>query len=164
MRNANEIAQRYRLALRHIWNHCFWGDPALRNWDSVYTFRKLHLPLFNALVACPLGLEDAESLFGPGFSVVPAVGFSDGFASIQVNVRKPSSPDGGIWEPLGGPFKRDQVQFTLFDFFDWAPLSYMDLQYYVVLIEKLDGHEERVGHRALIEVAQGEVTWEPRPA
>lgn len=165
MSNANEIVQRYRLALRHIWNHCFWADPALRDWESVYAFRKLHLPLFNALVANPLGLEHSDHLFGAGFSVVPSALFRSGFVNIQVNISKPSSlSHGGVWVRLEGPFNGDQLQFTLVDFFDWSPMGYVDLQYYVVLIEKLDGHEDRVGQHALIEVAQGEVTWEVQPA
>ena len=160
MVKANEVVQRYRLELRHIWNECFWVDPALRDWDSVYAFRELHLPLFAALVAHPLGLEKVDHVFGPGFSVVPSDYFPNGFASIQVNVSIPSRPNEGIWLPVTGPFKREQVQFTLIDFFDWAPLRYIDLQYYVVLIDRLDGHEDRVGRHALIEVAQGDVTWD----
>ena len=48
--DVTDIVQRYRLALRHIWNSCFWVDPKLRNWDSVDSFRGLKLPLFRALV------------------------------------------------------------------------------------------------------------------
>ncbi len=123
MVNVNEVVQRYRLALRHIWNECFWVDPELRDWESVYAFRKLQL------------------------------------ASIQVNVSVPSSPT-GVWLPVTGSFKREQVEFTLIDFFGWGPLRYIDLQYYVVLIDRLDGHEDRVGQHAVIEVAQGDVTWD----
>ncbi len=116
MVNVNEVVQRYRLALRHIWNECFWVDPELRDWESVYAFRKLQLPLFR--------------------------------------------PGGGVWLPVTGSFKREQVEFTLIDFLGWGPLRYIDLQYYVVLIDRLDGHEDRVGQHAVIEVAQGDVTWD----
>ena len=160
MVNVNEVVQRYRLALRHIWNECFWVDPELRDWDAVYAFRKLHLPLFAALVAHPLGLEKVDHVFGPGFRVVPSDYFSDGFVNLQVNVSIPSRPNGGVWEPVTGRFKREQAEFTLIDFFDWAPLRYIDLQYYVVLIDRLDGHEDRVGQHAVIEVVQGDVTWD----
>src|SRR5581483_11409175 len=60
MVDVNEIVQRYRLGLRTIWNECFWADPSLRDWESVYAFRKLKLPLLNALVAHALDLSEAD--------------------------------------------------------------------------------------------------------
>jgi hypothetical protein len=164
MVNVNEAVQRYRLELRHIWNECFWVDPALRDWDAVRAFRELRLPLFAALIGHPLGLRSVDRVFGSGFSVVPNACFTEGFPGIQVNVSVPSSPSAGIWEPIAGPFTREQAQFTLVDFFDWAPMRYIDLQYYVVLIERLDGHEDRVGQHALVEVAHGDVVWVPPTA
>jgi hypothetical protein len=160
MVKVNEIVQRYRLALRDVWNHYFWVDPDLQNWESVYAYRKLHLSMFAALVAHPLDLGEVSYVFGPGFFVVPISERSE-FANIQVNVAKPSRPDEGIWKPVAGPFDGDKARFTLIDFFDWSPLDYIDLRYYVVLIERLDGHEEYVGTHALVEVSQGEVIWTP---
>jgi hypothetical protein len=136
-------------------------DPELRDWDSVYAFRKLQLPLFTALVADPLGLEKVDQVFGPGFRVVPSNYSPEGFTNILVNVRIPSRHNAGTWQPVIERFKREQTEFTLIDFFDWAPLRYIDLQYYSVLIDRLDGHEDKVGQHALIEVAQGDVTWDP---
>ena len=40
----------------------------------------------------------------------------------------------------------------MIDFFDWSPLDYSDLRYYVVQIESLEGHPRRVGQHALVEV------------
>ena len=41
---------------------------------------------------------------------------------------------------------------TLVDLFDWSPLGYIDLRYYVVLIESFRSHPERMGHHALVDV------------
>lgn len=142
--NANDVVQRYRFQLRDIWNECFWVDPELRDWDSVYAFRELQLPLFKALVAQPLGLGPVEYIFGSGFRVVPNSMYREGLPPIQVNSRKPSSPDAGIWLSLTGPFKEEDVQFTLVNFFDWTPMSYIDLRYYVVIIERLRGHDDQI--------------------
>lgn len=155
--NVNDVVQRYRLQLRQIWNGCFYVDPELRGWESVGAFRQIQLPLFNALVAHPLGLEPADEVFGKGFRVIPNL--SDGFPSIQVNSQKPSLSGGGIWGMLSGPFKADDIEFTLIDFFDWMPLDYIDLQYYRVMIDRFHGHEEQVGQHALIEAKFANVVW-----
>ena len=157
--NVNDVVQRYRLQLRQIWNGCFWLDPELRDWDSVYAFRELQLHLFAALVAHPLGLRPVDHVFGRGFRVIPSPRCTEGLPSIQVNLRKPSSPSEGIWHSFAGPFKEEDVQFTLVDFFDWMPLSYIDLRYYVVMIERLRGHEDQIGQHALIDVNDAEVLW-----
>lgn len=156
--NVNDVVQRYRLELRHIWNGCFYVEPKLRDWDAVDAFRRLQLPLFNALVAHPLGLEPADQVFGKGFRVIP--NHSSGFHSIQVNSRRPSIlSEGGTYNVLKGPFKAEDIQFTLVDFLDWRPMSYIDLQYYVVMIDRLSGREDQVGQHALIEVIHAEVDW-----
>jgi hypothetical protein len=157
MMNVNDVVQRYRLQLRQIWNGCFWVDPQLRDWESVYAFRKLKLPLFTAIVAHPLGLENVERVFRSGFRVVPSI--PRGFSYLHVNRSKPSSSSSGIWEPLSGEFRAEDVQFTLVDFFDWMPLGYIDLQYYVVLVEGFRDHEDLVGQHALIEVNFADVVW-----
>ena len=133
----------------------------LRDFYSVEAFRALHLPLFHALVAYPLGLEKGERVFGPGFRVIPSQYAPAGFPGVQVNLHVPSSANSGIWEPVRGPFRSEQSYFTLVDFFDWAPLRLIDLQYYVVMIDKLDAHQDRVGQHALVEVAHGDVVWDP---
>jgi hypothetical protein len=155
--DVNDVVQRYRLQLRQIWNGCFYVDPELRNWESVYVFRNLQLPLFNALVAHPLGLEPQDQVFGKGFRVVPNEAGT--FSSIQVNSRRPSSPSEGIWSTLEGPFRAGDVEFTLIDFFDWMPLNYIDLQYYVVMIDRIHGHEDQVGQHALIQANFAGVVW-----
>src|SRR5450755_332036 len=123
-----DIIHRYRLVLRHIWNSCFWVDPNLRDWDSVYSFRDLKLPLFKALISDQLGLEENGELFGSRFHVVPDSSFCDGFPSLQINSRVPSSASEGIWELTKGPFKPDDVGLELVDLFDWSPLGYIDLR------------------------------------
>lgn len=152
-----DAVQRYRLALRFIWNACIWIDPALRNWDSVYSFRELKLPLFRTLIADPLQIRTGGAIFGSGFRVVPA--HEAGLPLMQVNVRVPSSPSEGIWEPLNGPFNQEELTMTLLDLFDWTPLGYIDLRYYIVLIESFRGHTERVGQHALIDVNHAGVLW-----
>ena len=157
--NVNDVVQRYRLQLRQIWNECIWIDPELRYWDSVYAFRSLQLPLFTALVAHALGLGPIEHVFGTGLRVVPNSLHGGDLPSIQVNVSMPSSSNSGVWELLLGPFKPEDVQFTLVDFFDWTPLGYIDLRYCVVLIECFRGHEDRIGQHALIDVTHADVIW-----
>lgn len=154
--DVTDIVQRYRLALRYIWNCCIWVDPNLQDWDSVYSFRKVKLPLFKALVGEPLGFE-ADEIFGERFQVVPRAIHGDGFSSLQINSRVPSSPSEGTWITLTGPFKADEVSLKLIDLFDWSPLGYIDLRYYVVLIESLRGHPDKIGQHALVDVMEAKV-------
>lgn len=157
MKDVTDLVQRYRLALRQIWNQNFYSDPELRDWDSVYAFRELQLPLFKALVAHPLGLERPTRSFGTGFEVVPA---SRVCHEVLVNSVVPSSLDGGgAWAPLRGPFEPGAFKATLLDFFDWFPLDYADLRYYVVMIDDFPAHPAKVGQHAFIETPFVRVYW-----
>ncbi len=154
-----DIVQRYRLALRHIWNNCFWVDPKLRTWDSVYAFRDLKLPLFQALVGDQLNIDHRNEIFGPGFEIVASS--SEGLPLMQVNACVPSKPDEGIWNTLNGPFPSSDLRLRLEDLFDWSPLDYLDLRYYVVLIESFKPHPEKVAQHALVDVMHASVFWDP---
>lgn len=157
--DVTDSIHRYRCALRHIWNSCIWVDPILRNWDSVYSWRDLKLPLFKALVADPLGLQTEGSIFGQSFKIVPDV---DAFPSLQINLRVPSSATEGIWEPINGPFNADEVTLTLVDLFDWSPLGYIDLRYFVVQVQYFRGRPEKEGQHALIDVNHANVLYEDK--
>ena len=87
-----DFVQRYRLALRHIWNSCFWADPKLRNWDAVYSLRDLKLPLFRSIVANPLEIDLTEKIFGAHLKVVPDMTDGIGLPFIQVDIRQPAIP------------------------------------------------------------------------
>lgn len=151
------MVQRYRQVLRHIWNSCIWVDPKLRTWDSVYSFRDLKLPLFRALVADPLDIQANDHIFGAGFEIAPNA--ADGIPVLRINSRAPSEPDEGIWEMMTGPFKANDVRLRLIDLFDWNPLGYIDLRYYVVMIEALNKQPDRVGQHALVDTAEAAVFW-----
>jgi len=159
MEDVTEIVSRYRLALRHIWNSYYYADPSLRTWDSVDSWRALKLPLFRALVADRLDLPPANEIFGKGFYVSPRMD-PGGLPFLEVDTRVPSRPSAGTWEVLNGPFKDTEVRLALIDFFDWSPLDYSDLRYYVVQIETLEGHPDRVGQHALVEVGSVCVLWD----
>ncbi len=155
-----DMVQRYRLALRYIWNSCIWVDPELRDWDSVYSFRELQLPLFKALVADALQIE-AKALFGPRFPVVPELEI--GWSNIQVNRRLPDEPAGWLGEIIRGNFKADDIAVHLVGFFDWAPLAYIDLRYCEVAIDAFPNHPDRVGHHALVEANECRFLWAAEP-
>ena len=70
---------------------------------------------------------------------------------LQINARLPGGPDGGIWESFPGPFKEDDFRLTLLDLFDWTPLGYIDLRFYVVLVDSFRSHPDKVGHHALVD-------------
>jgi hypothetical protein len=151
-KDITDFVQHYRLALRHIWNHCIWSNPNLRTWDSVYSFRELKVPLFKVVVADPLDIECDNSIFGFRFEVAPP---ADGSISLlRTNIRQPSSPLEGVWNVVTGPFESGAVCLTLIDLFDFSPLGYIDLRYYVVLIEALDGHPDKVGQHALVDTTE----------
>jgi hypothetical protein len=164
MKDVTDLVQRYRLALRQIWNQNFYSDPELRDWESVEVFRELKLPLFNALVAHPLRLERPTGLFGTGFEVVPDMTEGvRGIGSLLVNRTVPSSLGGGVWEHLSGPFGAGAFKATLFDFVDWMPLAYIDLQYYEVLIDEFPADPTKVGQHALVEPGFVRVYWREEP-
>jgi hypothetical protein len=104
-----------------------------------------------------LCLDPSEKTFGAGFLVMPNVIYRDGFPALQINARLPGGPDGGIWESFPGPFKEDDVRLTLLDLFDWTPLGYIDLRFYVVLVDSFRSHPDKVGHHALVDVNQADV-------
>jgi hypothetical protein len=96
-------------------------------------------------------------LFGPGFEVVPA---SVVCHEILVNSVVPSIlHGGGVWGPLEGPFEPGAFKATLLDFFDWLPLDYIDIRYYVVIIDDFPAHPTKVGQHALIETTFARVYW-----
>lgn len=158
MIEVTDMVQRYRLVLRHIWNAGLWVDPDLRRWESVDSFKELKLPLFRALVANPLGFEPGE-IFGKQFRVAPESGKSDGIPALQVNQRQPTSIGGGVWKMLLGPFKADEIDLELLDFFDWSPMGYIDLRYYLVLVRACRNHPDVIGHQALVDVSSASVLW-----
>lgn len=162
MTNVTEYVERYRLCLRHIWNSYFYIDPGLRHWDAVDSFKSLKLPLFRALVCDSVGLESRQHLFGKGFHVVLTGDIKAYLPYMQVNSRVPSSPSEGCWEVLKGPFDAEDlsqstISLTLVDMFDWSQMRYVDLRYYVVLIERFAAHPEKVGQHALIDVEYAKV-------
>ena len=156
MIDVTEVVQRYRLALRHIWNSCIYADPELRDWESVYAFRHLKLPLFNAVVSNALEVEATDKLFGPDFRVAPA---SEPGLSLQIDRREPDDAKhaGGLYEDREGPFQADQVGLSLVDLFDWMELGYIDLRYYLVLIESFPAQPDKIGHRGLVDVTEARV-------
>lgn len=160
--DVTEFVEQYRLALRHIWNTHFWSDPKRRHWESVYSFRTLKQPLFNVLVADRLDLEHGDSIFGSAFHVVPAAGGGDELPFLQVNLRVPSSPSEGCWDFLQGPFPANEITLTLVDLFDWSPMGYLDLRYFVVFIQSFAKHPDKVGQHALVDVAHARVVFEAR--
>lgn len=158
--DVTELVEQYRLALRHIWNSHFWSDPTRRQWESVYSFRTLKQPLFNALVADRLDLEHGDSVFGSAFHVVPASGGGDELPFLQVNLRVPSSPSEGCWDFLKGPIHANEIELTLVDLFDWSPMGYLDLRYFVVLIKSFAKHPDKVGQHALVDVTHARVVFD----
>jgi hypothetical protein len=159
--DVTDVVQRYRLALRDIWNSFIWPDERQRSWEAVYAFRDLKLPLFRAIVAGPLGIEDSDRIFGDGFTVGPSPSSGGCIPDLRINLRVPSRPDEGVWQPLSGPFKADEIKATLLDLFDWSPLGYIDFRYFVVRLEALQNHPDRVGQHALIDVGYARVLWSP---
>jgi len=157
--NVTEMVQRYRQALRFVWNSCIWVDEGLRNWESVYSWRELKIPLFKTLIADPLGLQTGETMFGPTFQVVPNSMFVEGFPEIAVDTRPPDTQDGAVWRSVKGPFKSDQVRLTLLDIADFTPMGYIDLRFYVVLVDYFQPDQSSVGHRALVDVTFADVLW-----
>jgi hypothetical protein len=60
---------------------------------------------------------------------------------------------------LEGPFNAEDVSLSLVDLFDWTPMGYTDLRYYLVLIESFRRHPDRVGHHALVDVIFMKIFW-----
>lgn len=155
--DVTELTERYRLALRSIWNCYFWPDPSQRNWESVASFRSLKLPLFRALLGDRLGVDCSGGIFGNAFQVVPVSGDGSELPRLLVNRRVPSSPSEGYWELLEGPFRAEGLSLTLVDYFDWSPLDCLDLRYYVVSITCFSEFPDKVGQHALVDVSYAKV-------
>ncbi len=68
----------------------------------------------------------------------------------------------GVWRVLDGPFTDEDLKITLVDLFDWSPMGYIDLRYYVALIEECPKQPEIVGHHALVDVTFARVLWQPK--
>ena len=155
MKDVTEHIWRYRLALRQVWNSFVWTDTSLRTWESVYSFQQLKVPLFRTLVADPLGYA-SDGLFGPAFQVVPN---TDVVSILPLLINRDPHTESGVWLPEKVTTLHDAPEMALVDLFDWAPLSYMDLQYLMVLIHGFRVQPERVGHYALVEMAHARVLF-----
>jgi len=53
-----------------------------------------------------------------------------------------------------------EIGLTLVDLFDWSPLGYMDLRYYVVRITYFPSRPVKVGQHARIDVAHASVLYD----
>ena len=138
---------RYRLALRDIWNTCFWADEKLRHNGAMESWRRLKGPLFRSIVADTIGAPAGDKPFGHGFLAVPAL--PHGFHQLLVNTRPPHDHEAGVFEQVKGPFTAENIGIMPVDFFDWSPMEYRDLHYAEVLITKCDAHPEITGRHAL---------------
>ena len=78
---------------------------------------------------------------------------------IQVNTGVPKGSRSGVWMPVKGPLVAGDIKLTLVDFFDWQPLSYINLCYYMALITAFPKHPEHVGQHALVGVGTARVLW-----
>jgi len=159
MTRATEYVQKYRLALRDIWNyHMRFLFPV--DGDSVRDFESLKLPLFRALVARqlePLG-EPEDRIFGNSFKVVPALN-SGPLRSIQP-LGAEDQPARGV---VTGPFGSGELSLVLVDFFDWDELGWRDLHYYRVRVDRCNGHTSLEGREALVPVAEADVIFNAVP-
>jgi hypothetical protein len=79
----------------------------------------------------------------------------------MVNERPVTEIGGGMWRPLAGPFSPGDLEMSVVDLFDWTRTGYIDLRYYLVLIEDFPAHPEFSQHHALVDVGYPRVLWEP---
>ncbi len=157
MTYATELVNNYRMALRNLWNGHYWIDHRFRDSETVWSFMKVTLPMYQALVHSrlePLG-EPASTVFGNGFSIV-AKGNTGQIADLMVESSS------GVWSQLSGPFAAPPLRLTLLDFFDWQQSNWRDYRYFIVRIENFEAHPELIGKRALVEVIDVDVFWGPR--
>ena len=160
MTYATELVNLYRQALHQLWNMHFWAPEPYRDIASVRQFDRVKLPLFLALVVDRLGsdLADPERIFGDAFKVVPPV--SKPYGSIP-SLLIESPEKSGIWKTMQGPFKADDVNLSLLDFFDWQQLGWRDFRYFLVHVKALPAHPSLIGCCGLVEVGDVDVLWEP---
>lgn len=159
-----DLIQRYRFALREIWNTYFWTERPAPDWDSLKVFNELKLPLFAALVASRLQtyVPPPTRIFGPDYRVVPRTtgGHEYTISSLRVDAGLPSGP-GSRWDRFERPFHKQELQLSIIDFFDWDQLSWKDFPDFRVRIHMLAGHPEFEGRDGLINCTEVDVVWDP---
>jgi hypothetical protein len=160
MTYASELIQQYRQALHYLWNMHFWAPEPFREYASVRQFDRVKLPLFLSLVVDRLGsdLEDPKQIFGSAFKVVPPVTRARSTIP-SLMIERPQAK--GVWELINGPFSGEQIKLSLIDFFDWQLLGWRDFRYYLVKIDEFHPDPSLRDCKALVEVGDVDVLWEP---
>lgn len=150
MRDVSKILDHYRESARSLWNHGFWEDVDLQNWDAVEQFDELQRNLFTELVLGKLGREwprdDIFRLPIPFLKVVPSIQS----APIMIQNPRPDRPS-GYWDHPLNRLSPGDAQLQFLKYFDWNRLDYVDFRYYQVKIESFGANAELPGREALIE-------------
>ena len=150
MRDITNLFDHYRVVARSIWNTGFWSEPELQDWDSRDQFEQITRLLFKALVVARVEgghCCDLNSL--PPDHTYHVVPFSD---LVPISIERPRDGDRNHYrdDPVN-KVKATDVELHFLDYFDWAEMAYIDLQYYRVRIAAFPSQPHLVGRVALIE-------------
>ena len=142
---------RYRDIARVVWNLGFCSDQRLLEFESIEPFEAAMARLFEAMVVGPLGRDlavlDVSSPGGDWELLVEAVNYT----KLKVDKNLPHDP-GHLWGDPTIALSEGSHELKFVSYFDWQQLAPRDFALAQVLILRLDGHPECVGHLGLLEV------------
>jgi hypothetical protein len=168
VQDVTQLLNAYREAARLIWNN-FLRDPdesahGLNADNERYCdYNGLTKILFGSLVLRPLGRADfldsywdRDHLFFSWFELVPFLRVVPRSECPAMITRVPAQAGTTYWD---APVTRivPDADLRYVECFDFDQMGYRDLQYYRVRIQAFPGHQELLGHDALVEVQDARV-------
>ena len=142
--NVTNSFNRYREAIRHLWNTYFHNDGTA-TWNDHEIFQEIDELLFGQMVLT--SIAETKCLdFASVSAMFRLKGTSDG---LPVIVNR--TGDGGHWDHPVNSLVHDEYEIQFESYFDWDELGIKDCRYITSKILHSKNHPEIIGHRALIE-------------
>ena len=157
--DATEEFQRYRLMLRGIWNSYICTDRDMRDWDMRDRFNEITPALAEKLLGEKLRRRlDVDDIVRLSVFVVPAVNSIGSVGQVPIRISETfEKQTSRNWDQPPMSVAQRDMAMIFRDFFDWDPLGYRDMQYFLVEISASCKFPELIGRDALIEVLYARV-------
>lgn len=152
--DATDDFDRFRIALRHVWNSYIWSDRELRDWDMVDNFREIKLLMIERLLKEKLRRRlDVDQSIPLNIFVVPSAHSNVGPGHVAIRISETlNTQTSRDWNQPPDQISSRDMRLAFIDFFDWSWLSIWDLRYFLVEVAASDRYSGLVGRQALIEV------------
>lgn len=150
MPDITDSVNRYREAVRHLWNTAFRATPV--NWDTHDRFSRVATELFSALVLEPAGASEQQlpEMFERNPAHFQRIAISPASDQIPILINRELQSH-GYWDHPINTLRKGDAEIRLSRFFDWDELGERDFHYALVYIVSWRNHDELANRFALAE-------------